>query len=73
MTNYKKDGEYLIIIDNILKNNEFKKMSDIKHHNTTRMDHSLKVSYYSYKIAKALNVPLIPLQSILKKIIQISF
>mgnify|MGYP003304037061 CR=1 FL=1 len=56
MTNYKKDGEYLIIIDNILKNNEFKKMSDIKHHNTTRMDHSLKVSYYSYKIAKTLRL-----------------
>ena len=31
-------------------------MSDIKHHNTTRMDHSLKVSYYSYIIAKSLKL-----------------
>ena len=51
-----KDEEYLYIIDHILKNDEFKKMSDIKHHNTTRMDHSLKVSYYSYKIAKSLRL-----------------
>ena len=51
-----KDEEYLYIIDHILKNDEFKKMSDIKHHNTTRMDHSLKVSYYSYIIAKSLKL-----------------
>ena len=51
-----KDEEYLYIIDHILKNDEFKKMSDIKHHNTTRMDHSLKVSYYSYVIAKSLKL-----------------
>ena len=51
-----KDEEYLGIINHILRNEEFKKMSDIKHHNTTRMDHSLKVSYYSYVIAKILNL-----------------
>lgn len=56
MTKKIKDKEYLYIIDHILKNNEFQKMSNIKHHNTTRMDHSLKVSYYSYKIAKSLGL-----------------
>ena len=51
-----KDEEYLYIINNILKNNEFKQMGTIKHHNTTRLNHSLKVSYYSYVIAKLLHL-----------------
>ena len=56
MIRYKKDKKYLSIINNILENNEFKKMENIKHHNTTRMDHSIKVSYYSYKCAKILGL-----------------
>ena len=56
MTKYKKDQEYLLIINNIMENEEFRKMDNIKHHNTTRLDHSLKVSYYSYKIAKSLKL-----------------
>lgn len=51
-----KDEEYLYIINNILKNEEFKQMENIKHHNTTRLNHSLKVSYYSYVIAKSLHL-----------------
>lgn len=50
------DEEYLSIIDSIINNKEFDKMNYIRHHNTTRMDHSLKVSYYSYKIAKSLKL-----------------
>lgn len=56
MTEKIKDEEYLGIINHILRNNEFQKMSEIKHHNTTRMEHSLKVSYYSYIIAKSLKL-----------------
>lgn len=56
MTKHKKDQEYLLIINNIIQNEEFKKMNNIKHHNTTRLEHSLKVSYYSYKIAKSLKL-----------------
>ena len=52
----KKDEDYLDILNHILENNDFKQMKHIKHHNTTRMDHSLKVSYYSYKIAKSLRL-----------------
>ena len=33
---YEKDLEYLLIIDNIMQNEEFQKMNNIKHHNTTR-------------------------------------
>ena len=56
MTEYKKDQEYLYIINDIMENEEFKKMSKIRHHNTTRLNHMLKVSYYSYKIAKTLKL-----------------
>ena len=56
MRKYKADEEYLFIIDNIMENEKFKKIENIRHHNTTRLDHSLKVSYYSYKIAKALKL-----------------
>ena len=52
MARYKNDQEYLFIINNILENEKFRKIENIKHHNTTRLNHSLKVSYYSYKIAK---------------------
>ena len=56
MTKYKNDEEYLFIINTIMENDEFKKMSNLRHHNTTRLNHLLKVSYYSYKIAKTLKL-----------------
>ncbi len=51
-----KNQEYLDIVDNILLNNDFNQMKKIKHHNSNRFDHSLKVSYYSYVIAKRLHL-----------------
>jgi len=56
MVKYNRDEEYLLIINNIMKNEAFKKIEKIKHHNTTRLDHSMKVSYYSYRIAKTLKL-----------------
>lgn len=56
MSKYNKDQEYLFIINNIIENDEFKKIENIKHHNTNRLNHSIKVSYYSYKIAKTLKL-----------------
>lgn len=56
MTKYNNDQEYLSIIDKIINNDKFKEMNTIKHHNTTRLNHMLKVSYYSYKIAKTLKL-----------------
>lgn len=50
------DENYLQIVENILSNKEFNKIENIKHHNTNRLDHSLKVSYNSYKIAKILRL-----------------
>ncbi len=56
MNKYRYDIEYTKLVDDILLNNEFNKLDNIEHHGITRYDHSLKVSYYSYKIAKALRL-----------------
>lgn len=56
MFNIKNDDEYIEIVNNILKNDEFNKIDNIKHHGISRLKHSLRVSYYSYKIAKSLNL-----------------
>lgn len=44
--------EYNNIVNDILCNREFKKLESYKHHSTTRLDHSRRVSFYSYKICK---------------------
>ena len=51
-----QDEIYNQIIKNILDNKEFQKMKTIEHHGITRLDHSLKVSDYSYKIAKKMHL-----------------
>ena len=56
MSSHKKDLQYMSIVNNILDNDEFLKIRQIEHHGISRYDHSLKVSYYSYRIAKALHL-----------------
>ena len=56
MPNYKEDIQYMNIIRHIINNEDFMVLKDVKHHNITRLDHSLKVSYYSYKISKLLHL-----------------
>jgi uncharacterized protein len=56
MSSHKQDLQYMNIVQNILNNDEFLKIKNIEHHGTSRYDHSLKVSYYSYKVAKALKL-----------------
>ena len=56
MSSHKKDLRYMSIVNNILDNDEFLKIKLIEHHGISRYEHSLKVSYYSYKIAKALHL-----------------
>ena len=55
MNNY-SDEEFLYIISDILNNDEFMKLDTIKHHGITRLDHSLRVAYYSYRISKLLRL-----------------
>lgn len=56
MPNYKEDIQYMNIIRHIMNNENFMILSSIKHHNSTRLEHSLKVSYYSYRISKLLHL-----------------
>ena len=51
-----KDKKYNSIVSHILNNEEFNQIRGIEHHGTTRYDHSLRVSYYSYKVTKALKL-----------------
>lgn len=48
--------EYDMIVKDILEDENFKIMADIKHHNTTRLKHMTRVSYYSFVIAKLLRL-----------------
>lgn len=56
MSSHKNDLQYLNIIKNYINNSKFQKTKLIEHHGITRFEHSLKVSYYSYKIAKYLHL-----------------
>ena len=56
MLNIKKDENYFSIIDNIIYDREFNKLNEIEHHGITRYTHSVRVSYYSYKICKLLKL-----------------
>ena len=50
------NDEYYNLIKDILDNEEFNKLKEIKHHGSTRFDHSMKVSYNSYLYAKKNNL-----------------
>lgn len=56
MLNIKKDENYYSIVDGIIYDKEFNKLNEIEHHGITRYTHSVKVSYYSYKICKLLKL-----------------
>lgn len=48
--------EFQRIIDPILRNEEFLKTKEKRHHGITRYDHLMRVSYYSYIITKVLHL-----------------
>ena len=48
--------QYINIVKDILDNEQFKKLSDYPHHGDNRKNHCIRVSYYSYKIAKRINI-----------------
>lgn len=51
-----KDVEYNKIVNHIMENDEFLKINNCRHHGITRLEHSLRVSYFSYKISKKLKL-----------------
>ena len=50
------DTDYVSIVKDILDNQEFNKIKYIEHHGVTRFEHSIRVSYFSYKIAYKLHL-----------------
>lgn len=56
MSVQKQDLEFMGIVKNILDNKEFKKIETIEHHGVSRFDHSMRVAYYSYKVAKFMHL-----------------
>jgi len=48
--------DYTILVEDILENEEFNKLDAIEHHGTSRLKHSKRVSYYSYKVCKILHL-----------------
>lgn len=56
LDNFYNNYEFYKIVKDILDNNKFMKIKECKHHGITRLEHSLRVSYYSYLIAKKLKL-----------------
>ena len=56
MDNFYNDHEYMNLIDDILENDKFLEIKKCRHHGITRFEHSMRVSYYSYCIAKKLRL-----------------
>lgn len=51
--NWKQDLEYVALIEDLLEREEVKQLNNYtQHHFTTRLEHSISVSYLSYRIAK---------------------
>ncbi|MBO1307583.1 HD domain-containing protein [Enterococcus sp. 669A] len=54
--NWQDDKEYMSYVEDLLATEEVQKLANyIQHMNSTRLEHSISVSYNSYKIAKRLN------------------
>ena len=51
-----EDDEFYSIIEDILGNTHFNKLKTIRHHGITRFNHSLRVSYYTFKTTKKLGL-----------------
>ena len=53
---WQKDPEYLSYVEDLLATEEVQKLSEfVQHMHSTRLDHSISVSYNSYKLAKRWN------------------
>lgn len=50
------EREFIELIDEIVKKEEYQPMRDIKHHNESVYQHCFDTAYMSYKIAKKMNL-----------------
>lgn len=53
MEKYEQDKEFMDLVGHLIAHPRFQKLDNItQHHHSTRLEHSINVSYTSYKIAK---------------------
>ncbi len=52
MNNHYNNKEYIKLVRDILEHDEFQKLSRINHHGSNRLDHSIRVSYWAYRLGK---------------------
>ena len=50
------EEEYLGLVGDILDNEEFQDLKKYYHHSSSTYDHSIRVSYFAYKVAKKLRL-----------------
>lgn len=51
-----ENEEFYLIIDDIIQNEHFLEIMNVRHHGITRYNHSLRVSYYTFLITKKLKL-----------------
>ncbi len=51
-----QDENYMDIVKEYFNNADVQRLKNIPHHDSNRLNHSMKVSYYSYKICKKLHL-----------------
>ena len=56
MNSHLNSIDYTNLVDDILEHKEFLKLADITHHGSNRYDHSVRVSYWSYKVGRFLKL-----------------
>lgn len=56
MNNYEKNREFMDIIEEILRNDQFLKLKKYRHHNDSIYAHVVDVSFLSYRISKRLKL-----------------
>lgn len=56
MTIKENDREFQNLISELMDSEEFKRLEECRHHGISRMLHSKRVAYFSYKIAKKLKL-----------------
>ena len=50
------DLQFINIVKEYMNNDNFQRIKEIEHHGITRLEHCIKVSYYSYVVAKILKL-----------------
>lgn len=55
-SNKYQDRDYMNLVSDILYHNKFEQIKNITHHGLNRYDHSVRVSYYSYKVTRFLGL-----------------